>query len=101
MAPKLTHALALAALCASGPTAHAESFYVLDSYADSNGAGPDLVPGGGTLGGGLYAFGQNQGLNLDWSGFDPAGYTIELEFREALNKSILDFSEHGRQEAWF
>ncbi|MBI5619143.1 MAG: hypothetical protein HY943_22945 [Gammaproteobacteria bacterium] len=60
MAPKLTHALALAALCARGPTAHAESFYVLDSYADSNGAGPDLVPGGGTLGGGSMRSGRTR-----------------------------------------
>jgi hypothetical protein len=24
-----------------------------------------------------------------------------LPIEEALNKSILDFSEHGRQKAWF
>jgi hypothetical protein len=107
MAPKLTHALALAALCATGLTAHAESFYTLDSYADANGAGPDLVPDGGTLGGGLYTFGQNQGLSLDWSGFDPAGYTIELKFSfDDANASsgwrkIIDFKHQTADEGLY
>ena len=113
MAPKLRHALALATLCTAAFTAHADSFYALDTFADSNGVGPDLVPmpfpapSVGTLGGGLYTFGQNQGLSLDWSGFDPAGYTIELKFSfdDANSTSgwrkIIDFKHQTADEGLY
>lgn len=55
-----------------------------------------LVPRGGSLAGGFYAFGANQGLHLANLPFNPASYTIELHllFEDVVSwRKLIDFKE--------
>jgi hypothetical protein len=64
---------------------------------DSQG-GPALVANGGTVGNGVYTFGANQGLTLIDPAFNPANYTIELQFtfdQIGGYRRILEFKNHG------
>lgn len=60
---------------------------VLKSYdfttglGDTLGAGHDLTANGGTVAGGLYAFGANQGLRLTEALPDTETYAIEMRLR--------------------
>jgi hypothetical protein len=84
--------------------AHA-SLYTLDDYADQAGSGPNLVAHNGTLSGGLYTFGTNQGLTLDWSGFNPASYSLEIRFSfDTVGGGwlkILDFAHQNLDEGLY
>jgi hypothetical protein len=96
---------ALALLCTSALTANASSTYTLDDFADHSGNGPNLVPHGGTLSGGIYSFGTNQGLSLDWSGFNATSYAIDIRFSfNTVGGSwlkILDFAHLSLDEGLY
>ncbi|QSA97884.1 hypothetical protein [Methylococcus sp. EFPC2] len=96
---------ALALLGTTAYSAQAASSYSLDDLADHSGGGPELVAHGGTLSGGTYTFGANQGLSLNWSGFNPADYTLGVRF--SFNSlpggwlKVLDFAHLGRDEGLY
>jgi hypothetical protein len=81
------------------------STYTLADFADHGGSGPNLVPQGGTLSGGIYTFATNQGLSLDWSGFNPESYAIDIRF--SFNTvgggwlKILDFANLSLDEGLY
>jgi predicted outer membrane repeat protein len=84
--PTQTHALlpGSPALMA-GPIGTAAPFYDyrLDTFADSQGAGIDLTTlgGDGTLNGGVYEFGMNQGLETQILAANADDYSVELFFK--------------------
>lgn len=96
---------ALGLLGTTAFSAQAASSYPLDDLADHSGGGPELVALGGTLSGGTYTFSANQGLSLDWSGFNPADYTLGVRFSfDNLPGGwlkILDFAHLGRDEGLY
>ncbi len=57
---------------------------------DTLGNGLDLVPSGGTVSGGRYSFGHNQGLRLD-SALPGADYGIEMRFQ--MNDSVAGYNK--------
>lgn len=66
--------------------------------ADSLGNGPDLVDEGGTVGGGLYTFGANQGLILDGGLADTTNYAVEMRIAQTGGfadgwRKLLDFED--------
>lgn len=96
---------ALALLCASSITANASSTFTLDDFTASGGSGPSLTPHGGSLSGGVYSFATNQGLSLDWSGFNPESYAIDIRFSfNTVGGSwlkILDFAHLSLDEGLY
>ena len=62
---------------------------------DTLGNGLDLISGGGTLGGGRYTFGANQGLRLDSALANTSDYAIEIKFEfdsiDPFWKKVLDY----------
>lgn len=96
---------ALALLCASTFSVKASSTYTLEDYADHSGSGPNLIPHGGVLNGGIYTFSTNQGLSLDWSGFNPESYAIDIRFSfNTVGGSwlkILDFAHLSLDEGLY
>ena len=61
--------------------------------------GPTLTADGGTLAGGRYAFGANQGLRLDHGLADTRNYSIELVMQYAdlapFYKKLIDFNQRA------
>jgi len=105
MKTSLNKTAALALLYACSFAANASSTYTLDDYADHSGSGPSLTPHGGALNGGIYTFGTNQGLSLDWSGFNPETYAIDIRFSfNTVGGSwlkILDFEQLSLDEGLY
>jgi hypothetical protein len=95
---------ALVLLGMSAVTANA-SIYTLSDFADHSGSGPNLAPQGGTLSGGVYTFAANQGLRLNWSGFNSESYAIDIRF--SFNTvgggwlKILDFAHLSLDEGLY
>lgn len=67
--------------------------------SDTLGNGVDLIASGGTISGGRYSFGLNQGLKLNSALLDTSNYGVE--FRVRVNDSLssynklLDFQDLG------
>ncbi|GAA6189694.1 VPLPA-CTERM sorting domain-containing protein [Litorivita sp. NS0012-18] len=83
MTLKLLGTVALCATALTGGTAQAALINSYDfdgSYADTLGAGNDLVASGGTISGGEYIFSGNQGLRLTDALPSTTDYAIELGF---------------------
>lgn len=68
-----------------------------NGYSDSAGSGVDIVPLGGTLSGGSYAFGPGQGLEIPVDGLDLSDYTIEfdvtVESAQFVASKLVDFAD--------
>jgi hypothetical protein len=84
--PTQTHALLPGSpTLMAGPIGTAAPFYDyrLDTFADSQGAGIDLTTlgGDGTLNGGVYEFGMNQGLETQILAANADDYSVELFFK--------------------
>ena len=95
---------AMALLGMSALTAQASS-YTLEDFTDHGGSGPNLVNHGGNLSGGIYSFDSNQGLSLDWSGFNPESYAIDIRFSFNMVGGswlkILDFAQLSLDEGLY
>jgi hypothetical protein len=91
--------LSLMALAAAGGVQAAllASYDFNGDLSDTLGSGPDLVDLGGTISGGRYSFGPDQGLKLTSGLPNNAVYAIEmkLQVNENLNswKKLIDFKE--------
>ena len=71
----------IASLLAQPLCASAASLYDFNgNLDDSFGNGPALLASGGTVTGGEYVFGGNEGLSLATASFDGANYDITLRF---------------------
>ena len=96
---------ALAAIVAIGMAAQPASAALIKSYdfngdlTDTLGNGADLVAFGGSLGGGRYTFGNNQGLRLSSALPSTTDYTIEIKFEMTSNPTfwnkLIDFQNRG------
>jgi len=66
------------------------------NYTDSTGSGVDIVPLGGSLANGAYAFGPAQGLEIPVDGLDLSDYTIEMDVTvdaaQFVLSKLVDFS---------
>ena len=83
MTLKLLGTVALCATALTGGAAQAalvNSYDFDGSYADTLGAGNDIVGSGGTISGGEYIFSGNQGLRLTDALPSTTDYAIELGF---------------------
>lgn len=67
------------------------------NLSDTLGNGLDLISGGGTVSGGRYHFGLNEGLTLNSAVTDTSNYAIEFRLRLDDNvagyKKLVDFQE--------
>lgn len=97
-----------ASLIASSLAANAASLYDFNgNLDDSLGSGPALVDRGGSVVGGNYVFGGNQGLTLDFSGFNAASYDLTLRFSfESVGtgvswRKIVDFEGRNTDEGLY
>ena len=67
------------------------------NFADTLGNGSDLVPFGGTISGGRYIFGFNQGLGLDSALPSTSNYAIEFKFEMTDDPTfwnkLIDFED--------
>jgi len=108
--PTQTHALLPGSpALTAGPIGTAASLYDyrLDTFADSQGASLDLTTlgGDGTLNGGVYEFGMNQGLETQIPTANADDYSIELYFKfdniDATTgyQKILDFGTDTHADA--
>ena len=98
----------LASLLASSLAANAASLYDFNgNLDDSLGSGPTLVAHGGSVVGGNYVFGGNQGLTLELSGVDAASYDLTLRFSfESVGagvswRKIVDFEGRDTDEGLY
>lgn len=67
-----------------------KSYDFNEDLTDTLGNGLDLVQAGGTISGGRYSFGDNQGLRLD-SALPGADYGIEMRFQ--MNDSVAGYNK--------
>ncbi|HLJ94891.1 MAG TPA: PKD domain-containing protein [Gemmataceae bacterium] len=71
--------------------------YDLNSGLADQMGGPALIADGGTLTGGRYVFGMDQGLRLDGALADTTNYSVvlvaQLDFTGAFFKKVIDFQE--------
>ncbi len=66
------------------------------NFADTLGNGSELAPFGGTISGGRYIFGFNQGLRLDSALPSTSNYAIEFKFEMTDDPT---FWNGGKREA--
>ena len=100
MTLKLLGTVALCATALTGGAAQAALINSYDfdgSYADTLGAGNDIVGSGGVISGGEYIFSGNQGLRLTDALPSTTDYAIELGFSVSdsvggYNK-VIDFQD--------
>jgi hypothetical protein len=91
--------LSLMALAAAGGVQAAllASYDFDGDLSDTLGSGPDLVDLGGTISGGRYSFGPDQGLKLTSGLPNNAVYAIEMKLQVNENlrswKKLIDFKE--------
>ena len=98
----------IASLLAQPLYASAASLYDFNgTLNDSLGSGPAMVANGGSVVGGDYVFGPNQGLSLDWSNFNAARYDITLRFSFTTTgvgaswRKIVDFEARETDEGLY